>query len=1022
MTRHVAKLALLGAALLVRPRVARAQCTPTPYIVVDGQSCDWTPAEKPLVIPNNDGTTDNGQVLLDMTSAQFTDNYNSASTGGGNLYGLLTFSSIPNKNNLMVGFGLNTTGGTVSNNCNSNAAIFFECSSNCSISSSWIGYYATGLNQSCNSATSVTPIASVGGLPGFAFAINPATNSVEFGVNFAAGQLPASFLITPFSGQISGSGNLIGMDQLAQTAYSATSVGPTAATVGTLLARAEPRGAEVRWRSESERGNLGWLVYRQRGRGEPVRVGELVRGAVQSFGPRSYRAFDPAGRAGDRYWILDVDQHTGALRPHGPAVARATEDFRTLAGEGLVRRADASAGIDRRAGGPVVSVRPPSPLARLGVTDEGMWLASDDALLAAGVRPGAALTDDGLPAGSERVPGGVLFYARQIENGYDGVDAYLLGPGAAAVPPRAVSVPGPSGPFVSSVRSQLHLKQPLAYDWDAAGDDPYIWAWSSNLFAPDPVAFDAPAALSGGSGTLRVQLIGGTEQAHHVQIVVNGSVLGDVRWDGLGETLFSAPLPPGLLLPAANSLLVQAVFDTGATLEFVMLGWVDVSYDRAPLAANGEARFSLGSGECAAIGGFGPGARGWEITDPGAAAPLPSLAPSPSGELALCSPADGSVHRYELFDWSAVRAATVRAATSSRLRDPSNAVDELVIVHPSLEAAVAPLVAARRAQGLRVRVATVEEVDDAFGWGNAGRAPIRALLAYARSSWRSAPRYVLLVGGANSDVRDVLGTGVPDLVPAGVTVAGPDGMRAASDSWYVAGPDGVTPTAAVGRIPADGPSAAAEVVQKILAADSQGPATGRALLASGAELQASDADFELVSADTGARLAQAGVGLVPVSEDDAAPAAEISAALSSGIDLWHYVGHASTSSWGAHAFLSDASVLALRNARLPLLTSYDCLDGMFDNPTTVAIGWAALENPSGGVFASFVPSTVLSPRLAHPFDLLVTSSLAAATGSGTRLGDALVRALGQAAQQPALSDYVRAYNLLGDPASPVPLP
>jgi hypothetical protein len=103
---------------------------------------------------------------------------------------------------------------------------------------------------------------------------------------------------------------------------------------------------------------------------------------------------------------------------------------------------------------------------------------------------------------------------------------------------------------------------------------------------------------------------------------------------------------------------------------------------------------------------------------------------------------------------------------------------------------------------------------------------------------------------------------------------------------------------------------------------------------------------------------------------------------------------------------------------LPILTSFDCLDGMFDNPTTVALGWAAVENPSGGSLASFVPSTVLSPREGHVFDLLVMQGL---TANAVRIGDALLWAQRQAALQPPLSDFVRTYNLLGDPASLSPL-
>jgi hypothetical protein len=326
---------------------------------------------------------------------------------------------------------------------------------------------------------------------------------------------------------------------------------------------------------------------------------------------------------------------------------------------------------------------------------------------------------------------------------------------------------------------------------------------------------------------------------------------------------------------------------------------------------------------------------------------------------------------------------------------------------------------ARTAQGLRVQVATLTDIYDVFGFGNEGREPIRAFLRHAHSQWRRAPRYVLLVGGANADVRDVMSTGVANLIPSGVVVAGPEGMRAASDSWFVAGDDGVTPEAAIGRLAVDSPEEAAAVIGKILAGDNQGAHTGRAVLVADVVSRLDDADFGLQSTVVADHLSAAHVAAISVSAGAPEPGQIMAATLGQGVDLWHYVGHAGTSSWGSQEWFHASDVAALRHKRLPILTSFDCLDGMFDNPTTVSMGWAAIENIGGGAIASFVPSTVLSPREGHSFDLLVTAGLT--SPGAVRIGDGLLRAQRQAALQPALHDFVRTYNLLGDPASISPL-
>jgi hypothetical protein len=269
-------------------------------------------------------------------------------------------------------------------------------------------------------------------------------------------------------------------------------------------------------------------------------------------------------------------------------------------------------------------------------------------------------------------------------------------------------------------------------------------------------------------------------------------------------------------------------------------------------------------------------------------------------------------------------------------------------------------------------------------------------------------------------VRDVLATGVSNLIPTGVALAGPNQMRAASDSWFVAGDDGVTPFAAIGRLAVDTPADAANVISKLLAADVQGAPTGSALMAADISVQADDADFSTASQIVGGRLGQVGVQPVHLSAGDPGAAATVASVLGQGVDLWHYVGHAGTSAWGQRQWLNAAQVSALQNQRLPLLTSFDCLDGMFDNPTTVALGWAAVSNPTGAAMGSFVPSTVLDPREGHAFDLIVTQSLAS-SACGRRVGDALLCAQQAASLQVPLHDFVKTYNLLGDPASLSPL-
>ena len=68
-----------------------------------------------------------------------------------------------------------------------------------------------------------------------------------------------------------------------------------------------------------------------------------------------------------------------------------------------------------------------------------------------------------------------------------------------------------------------------------------------------------------------------------------------------------------------------------------------------------------------------------------------------------------------------------------------------------------PLVAAREAEGITTSVVPVEEIYDAFGYGDPSPDAINAFVTYAVAQWESpAPAYLLLVGDATTDTRGYL--------------------------------------------------------------------------------------------------------------------------------------------------------------------------------------------------------------------------------------------------------------------------
>ena len=143
---------------------------------------------------------------------------------------------------------------------------------------------------------------------------------------------------------------------------------------------------------------------------------------------------------------------------------------------------------------------------------------------------------------------------------------------------------------------------------------------------------------------------------------------------------------------------------------------------------------------------------------------------------------------------SYVACATPRLPASDRFETVTRAhlttgpaADYLVVVPEELRPAVAPLVAMRQAQGLRVLVAPLEAIQDEFNGGRKSSYAIKRFVRHAFEQWDA--RFLLLVGDGNEDPQNLLRWSSKDWVPVQV-ISGPvplgvDYEVVASDPWYV---------------------------------------------------------------------------------------------------------------------------------------------------------------------------------------------------------------------------------------------
>jgi len=669
----------------------------------------------------------------------------------------------------------------------------------------------------------------------------------------------------------------------------------------------------------------------------------------------------------------------------------------------------------------------------------GFDLAKADTRALSLTSGGKAVPFEVIGDGSQRV---LRFYGQALgPEAHTAQNIYWLskqpggtGPATGAITVRSAAPPSGMSPAVV-VSATVHAEEQRQWVAKAGpGDDRWVW---QTIFAPAEAKFNIflPHSTSG-EGELHVRAWGNSSAPvnpdHHWLLSLNSTQVADARWDGLEGHVITATIPAGILRAGDNQLTIRAPGDTGAPADSVFLDWTEISYGRELVSDSPELVFQGMAPGYAVRAKEAPAAL-WDITDPARPVALKDYRVE-NGVVRFSAPADGVPHRFALAAKAGLRQpATITAApepgspAAERLRNWPGGADLVLITTPQFRDALAPLIKAREAQGLRVAMMDVDEVYDAFSYGRADPAAIRALVQQAVSEWTPpAPRYLLLAGDASYDPRGYLKAGEKgaegDLVPTELVDTDVTGWTA-SDIWYALPPGtaldpyghpGVRPALAVGRLPAQTAEQMAAMVAKILAyekGDASAPWRHQAFFAA-------DNDEPGFAEQAGA-LTKALSGydsqVVTVDKDGAARASLLKA-FGDGAGLISYFGHGSLNLWAQEKIFSVEDVAKLSNKdKLPLVLTLTCLSGFFQHPTTVSLGETLLRAPNGGAAA------VIAPSSASTLDQqkVLADGLAEMLSSPDikTIGDALLGAQSHLVDAAAgTNEILLTYNLLGDPA------
>jgi hypothetical protein len=537
------------------------------------------------------------------------------------------------------------------------------------------------------------------------------------------------------------------------------------------------------------------------------------------------------------------------------------------------------------------------------------------------------------------------------------------------------------------------------------------------------------------TATLTVLMRGGFNSTsinpdHHVKVTLNGTQIGDIKFDGISWYTAVLSIPAGLLKtsPNTNTLLFNAPMDLGLTYDLVYVDWFELEYLNTFTAQNDGILFNYADTGTwkYQVNGFSTNlVQAYDVTNSLMPVRITGTSITGSGAYTLEFGDDvAGEKRYWTGSSTALKSVTaIEADSPSSLQTTQNAADYIIITHPAFTNAANTLRSYRTAHGLRAVTVEIQNVYDEFSNGITDAAAIRAFLGYAYTNWaRPAPSYVVLLGDGNYDPKNYLGFGRTSYIPPYLLDVDPWIQETAGDNRYVtvAGTD-LMPEMMLGRLAVNSAAEADAVVAKIIAYESNTtPGDWRNQFLAVADNADAAGYFNNISDDLVNCCVPASVATtrvyLGVTHPDAASAK--SAILSNyGKFIVNYIGHGYSTGWAAESLFTTSSVNTLTNGgQQPIVLVMACLEGYYIHPNPAQDSLAEINTRvvNKGAIASW---SATGQGDAGGHDYMNRAFLNAVyvngvhtVGLATQAGKQALFAIG------ASPDLLDTYVLFGDPA------
>jgi hypothetical protein len=846
-----------------------------------------------------------------------------------------------------------------------------------------------------------------------------------------------------------------------------TTVQATPITLASFEAQPAGRGARFEWSTETEVGNVGFNLYALVG-GKRVKLNDepIPTASIDSLEPQSYEAYFDVPYDAEGFVIEDLDL-VGKARAHGPFEAgkRYGEKIRNeridwgairrehgMAAKGDARqigrgrasetfRGTAQARAPKGGGGGGTTTL---PTIELHVSTDGIYRVTYEQLLAAGFDLSAqAGSGFALRAAGKAVPlyvsttgkfgpGNYLeFWGEALDTLYTATNVYRLDVGQRKPARVGIDATAPAGAAEPVYVDDRRYERNLGFAFWSPASDPFFDL--EMMVFSTAKSFNRTFSISGyvpgvGPSTIRAEIFGGSSFQHvpldhHVEFRVNGTFVGEAKFDGMTGYVFEGEIPDGILVEGTNTLTMRLPSVPGAQYDLVSLDWLEIRHPRQFAAKSGRLDFVAAGGRFDVAGLTSDTAVAYRRSGD-TVTRLNGVTVAPGGTGFVASlPGSASSARYRVAGLDTLLSPAAIQAARPVVDIKTGPASYLVISHAAFSGSLQPLLDARAAQGHTVKVVDVEEIYAQFNHGIFDAAAIRAYIAHAYAAMGT--RYVLLVGGDTYDYRNYLGLAPVSFVPSVYHETSEIVRWTPSDASYADVDGDGLQDLAIGRMPVRTPAELDSVIAKTLQYDARWYLTTATFAAdyfdAGANESFTTASDRLLDAVPDNWT----VDRIYLEQTPLATArAQLFADIAAGSGLTSYVGHSGLTSWGSslvpvssHLF-KIGDVASLTNSGLPtVVTQLGCWNTYYASPKTESLGSRLLLADDKGAAAVLGANTLTQDVNGNRFGGALTPRLLA---PGATLGDAIVAAkrdlVDRSSPQADLRDVLLGWILLGDPA------